>query len=292
MTIPSIYQPANYGSSAFVQGFLPQSWTNTTVVYGPGSARAYTSDWILEYPSNIAGAPGTITINTAVVGLNGTYPGTIASITPTTGVYMAPVYAVGNSSGTTDGSLVSTNNVIPALVIATASTGFVPAGNDMFRQVGFVFINSSGNLVPYAMSGHYQNRTVTLQDAILVLNGGAVIGPTKVDMQIGTLSSPSTNYYLPYSSTKALNLRVAFTNNTNDDTGFIVPHGLTVASIPPTLFQGPVNTVIATYSSVVIAPGNDAGNCAVDYSVSATDCAMSIWLAGFDYNLPWNGSVG
>jgi hypothetical protein len=290
MAIPSIYQPANYGSSAFIQGFLPQSWTNTTVVYGPGSARAYCSDWILEYPANIAGAPGTITINTATVGLNGTYPGTIASITPTTGVHLARVYAVGNSSGTTDGSLSNNTNVIPALVIATATTGFVPPGNDMFREVGFVLVNSSGNLVPYAMNGNYQYRSVMLQDALEILTAGVATTPTKVDVAIGTLTSPSTTYYLPSSIVHNIDIAYDYTPNSATDVLSLIPFGLTSATRAPVIIK--TNGTALVKGNLTMPVGNDSGNAAINYSTTSGSDSANLWLAGFDYNLPWQGAVG
>jgi hypothetical protein len=290
MTIPSIYQPANYGSFGFIEGFLPQSWTTTTAVYGAGSARAYCSDWVLEYPSNIAGAPGNITINTAVIGLNGCYPNPISAVTPSTGIQLVPVYAVGNSSGTTDGSLNSNTNVIPALVIATAATGFVPAGNDMFRQVGFVLVNTSGQLVPYAMNGNYANRTVTLQDGIEFLTGGAVAGPTTVPIAIGTLTSPSTTYYLPYGIVKNVNIGYAFTPNAAADVASLIPYGLTSGTRAPVIIKA--SAAVQVEGNVIMAVGNDLGNAAVNYSLTSTSDVLSLWLSGFDYNLPWNGSVG
>lgn len=295
MTDLSIYAPADIATFAFVEGYLPTAFTNTTVTFGQGSARSYTSDWTLAYPGNIQGVPGSITINTAVVGANGCYPLPLSAVTPSAGVAVLPVFAVGDSSGTTEGSLNALNGVVPALVISTAgysattglpNVGFVPAGLDSYRWVGVVVVNSSGVLVPYAINGNYNSRQLMFQDAQLVLSAGALVGPTKVDLKLGDATNGGI---LPFGIVQSVNILAEFTNNTADDTGFLIPFGLTSGSQPPIMLKGSVATV-PVWDNVVMAVGNDSGTAAINYSVSATDCTLSLWVAGFTFNPPFLGS--
>jgi len=282
----SIYQPADFASPAFVQGFLPTAFTTTTVTFAPGSARSYTSDWVGEYTGFTPGAPGSITINTAVIGANGTFPTGIAAITPATGLNMAPVYLVSNSAGTTDGSL--NGLVIPAMVIATTATGFVPDGYDSYREIGFVLVDNAGHLVAYSINGNYERRSVMLQDRQVLLAGGAATTPTKVDIIFGVGGNA-----LAYNRVCNLNLLTTFTNNTNDDTASLIPFGLTAASLPPVVLQGQVNAVAVT-QNVIMNAGLDTGTngAAINYNVSAGDCTLSLWLSGFDYNMPFSNMQG
>lgn len=275
----SIYGPANFQSPAFLQGIKPTSFTNTTAVYSVGSARAFTNDWVMEYPGTIANLPGSITINTATIGINGCYPLALSAVTPVGGLAFVPVYFCGSSSGTTDGSL-SPLNGAPGLVIATSSTGFAPPGYEVFRQVGFVLVNSTGNLVPYAMGGNYLDRTVILQDAQQTLSAGAVVGPTKVDLILGTSGSN-----LPSASISAVNLLYTFTPNNAADVATLIPHGLTSGSKAPIEIK--TNGTAAVTGNVQIVPGNDAGICAVDYGLTSTSDSLSLWIAGFTFSAPF-----
>jgi hypothetical protein len=276
MSYPSIYGAADFQTNLWVQGFLPTSFTNTTAVFGPGSARSLNSDWVIQYPGLVPNVPGNITINTAVVGPNGTYPGTIAAITPGSGVQLAPVYLISNSAGTTDGGL-NPGSKGPALVIATAATGFVPPGYDMYVCVGFVIVaTSTGYLVPYAMSGNFNARSVMLQDAQSVLSAGAVVGPTAVSLSLLTpLATAIQNVALLYT----------FTPNSAADVATLIPYGLTSATKAPV--QVKASGSAAVTGNVVLPVGLNAGVPTVNYGLTSTSDALSLWISGFTFNLPF-----
>src|ERR1700678_614616 len=132
---PNIYTPTNLASPAWVQGFIPVSFTNTVATFSIGSARALNGESIIEYPGSIQNLPGQIALDTTVVGAGGCFPLPIASVVPESGFVTLPVYACYNSAGTTGGSLNS--NIAPIFIISTAgngpfppATGFVPSGYD------------------------------------------------------------------------------------------------------------------------------------------------------------------
>jgi hypothetical protein len=293
----SIYQPANLTSLAFIQSFLPTSFTATTVVFSQGAARSYASDWVMDYTGTIQGLPGEITVDVTTIGVNGCFPVALSAVTPSAGFAVLPVFAVGNSSGVTNGSLDPLNTIVPGLVVSTTgydatsglpNPGFVPAGYDSYRFVGIVVIDDTGALIPYAMNGSYNSRQVMFKDALQVLSAGALVGPTKVDLRLG---DPTNGGILPSSIVQSVNILAEFTNNTADDTAYLIPFGLTSTSQPPIMLKGSANTV-PVWSNVVMAVGNDSGIAAIDYSVSATDCTLSLWLAGFTFNPPFLGGAG
>lgn len=273
MVAENIYTTPDFTTTAFVQGFKPEAFTDTTITFGPGSARALNNTWIMEYPSNIPNVPGEITVNTAVQGVNGCWPLPIASVVPESGFIILPVYIIGNSSGTTSGSLNA--NIEPAMIIATAATNFVLPGYNVYRQIGIVVLDSSGNLVPYGMQGDYETRTVTLAQAQAFLTGGNATSRTQISIS-----------FLPYNMVKSINVLYTYTPANVINVATMAPAGA------PTLTPAPIqvrNSAAAQANgNFQMAAGQDSsGNCAIEYSVTGAGDALSLFLAGFEFNMPF-----
>lgn len=276
----NLYSPANFSGFAFVQGFRPESFTSTTAVFGPGSVRGFANDLIIEYTGFGNNLPSQITINAAIVGPNGCFPNALSAVTPAGGLALVPVYAVGNSGGTSGGSLSNSAGVVAALVIGTAATGFIPAGYDTARIVGYVVVNSSGALVPYAMSGNYNSRSLMLQDAALILSAGAATTATKVDLILGASGGA-----LPFQAIGNVNILYSFTPNSAADIASLIPHGLTSASKAPVEIK--TNGTVIVTGNVSMPAGNDAGTAAIDYLVTSASDSLSLWVSGFDISIPF-----
>ena len=260
-----VYGLPDYQSGLFLQGFIPQSFTNTTMVIGPGSARSITSDWVIEYPGNVPNQPGDITINTAVIGANGVFPLALSTITPGSSIAGAPVYLIGDSSGKN----------VPGCVIATAAVGFVPSGYDMFVQIGLAFINSSGNLVPYICNGWYNDKQIMFADAVEILAAGASETIATVDIS-----------FLPANCIGNVNLLYTFTPGAAADTASLIPLGLTSTSKYPVEIKAAA--ALAQTGNFTMQVGSDAaeGNvAAIRYLVSGSD-TLSLWVSGFQFTVP------
>lgn len=271
----NIYYPTDYATPLFVQGLYPIAFTTTTVEWHVGAARANATGFIMEYTGVDSNVPGTITIDTSVLGANGCYPFAISAVTPVSGLNIRPVYMIGKSSGTTGGSLNS--NVAPAMVIATGDTNFVPAGYDVFQEVGFVVINSSGELVEYAIHGYRNIREVMFQDPIQVLNAGNSTTADQIDL------SP-----LRVNGTLKVNLQIDFTPAAVGNILSLAPTGLSPASTYPVRVKA---AAAAEQINMVEMPvGYDSANAvpSIDYLVSAAGDAATIYVAGFTYEVPIN----
>ncbi len=278
----TLYTPQVLDTPAFVQGFSPLTFTTTTMTVSAGAARAITNEWVLEYPGNIPNVPGFLTVSISTLGVGGCYP--VLPTAPASGkLAMYPLYIVGNSSGTTGGSLNA--NVVPGLVIATADQGFIPYPNDVAQCIGFVLLNDAGQLVPYSINGPYNNRQVMLQDAMPILVAGAVVGPTVVPITFGV--STGGNLLAKYVS--SVNLLYAFTPNAAADIATLIPTGLTSASVAPVEIK--TNGTAAVRGNVIMPVGTTTvggvtGVAAVSYGLTSTSDSLSLWLSGFAFNPP------
>src|SRR6202008_3537617 len=93
--------------------------------------------------------------------------------------------------------------------------------------VGFVLVNSSGNLVPYAMGGNYNRRNVMLQDAIQVLSAGN-------DTTFTTLNLSSLSQIVPGADNCVdVDILYSYTPVAAASTLDLAPFGLTVSGTSP-----------------------------------------------------------
>lgn len=265
---------------AFVQGYKIQSFDSaTTVTFGQGGARALENDAGIVYDGSINSVPGNIQVDISTVGLNGCYPLAISAVTPVSGIAILPVYAVMNTSGTTGGSL--NPQIVPGLVVATARTGFLPAGFDAFRQVGIIIIDSTGSLVKFASTGNYNSRHIMLNNAIQVLTGGTSTG-AEVILDL-----------LPFNSTSYVNLLYTFTPAAATDVASLIPMGLDVSTQSPVEIK--TNGTVAVTGNVIMPIGKhvvsnptypvDSEVASVYYGVTSSS-PLSLWIAGFGLELP------
>lgn len=257
-----IYGQPDFQSALFIQGFVPQSFTNTTMVIGPGSARSLNSDWVIEYSGNIPNEPGNITIDTTNVGINGVFPLPLSAITPVSSIASGRVYIIGDSSGKN----------LPGAIIATADTDFVPDGYDMYTQIGLAFVNSSGNLVPYICTGNYNTKEIMFADGVLALNAGAASTITTVSLA-----------FLPSDCVSSVNLLYTFTPASAADSASLIPFGLTSGSKYPVEIKAAA--AAAQTGNLSMPVGDNSDVAAIRYLVSGSD-TLSLWVAGFQFTTP------
>lgn len=263
MTTANFSQIQNWGSSASLMGYEFARTAATTFTLSQGSARAFGSDFMIEYPGNLVGLPSSLTVTVTTTGINGCYPNAIGTPSETT-VY--PVIMLGDSSGKNT----------PGAVIYTGSdwtTGnFLVSGYDSFRIVNIVIINTSAQVVPLLQKGSYEDRFYQLADAIIVLNAGAATTATGVDL------TASGGVVVP-GWCKTVQILYAYTPNSAANILKVTPTGLTSTTYP---VQVKASGAAAVNGTFLIAPGiNSSSNASIDY-LGATSDATSLYVSGFE----------
>ena len=273
--VQTAQQPINlipdFNSFPGVSGFNLSVASNTTMTVTPGYARAFNNDFAISYPGSIPNLPANITINTAVVGANGVYPNSIASLGLTENTVFG-VYIIAKSSGTTDGSL--NPSVSPAAVIATGNN-FLPPGYDAFRRIGLAFINeSTGNLIVMNQAGNANERVYMLEAPVQVLSAGASTTFAHVDLTVN--GGP----VLPEADVEVI-MQIAFTANAAGDTVTLQPYGQTGSTV---VVAAPAGALMEL-NQTILTGLNTSGNAAIDYKVSSGSDAVTLNVAGFKDSL-------
>lgn len=264
-----------YQSNPFVSGYEMAVTGNTTLTVNSGAARALTNNYIIQYPSFSPSVPGVITVDVSTVGLNGCFPVSIASLGLSYNT-LFPVYVIANSSGTfaansIDASTPTFSSAGPAVVVATGSN-FLPNGFDMFRRIGWVFIDeSNGHLINMVQSGHGNDRTYLIPAPVAALSGGNQTGATAVDLSVHS-------GVVPASAGIIVTLSVAFTANSAGDYCELTPYNL--SSVAGVTVASPA-AALMTVNQDIITGVNSSGNAAINYLVSSGSDALTLSVSGF-----------
>lgn len=268
----------DYSSSAFVNGFNLTIASSTTFTLSPGSARALTSDYVIQYPSFEPGVPANITVNVSTVGLNGCWPVSIASLALANDT-LFPVYVCANQSGTTGGSL-NANAAQVGAFLFTGGTLSLPGGNNQYRRVGWAYIDhSTGNLLPLVQFGNANERTYLLQNPVTALSAGAETTATAID-----LTNNSGVGVVP-PAVVSVNLNVSLTGNAAAAYARLQPFNLTASSVTPTqLVTTTASQPLATNMNMVVGL-NASGNASIKYLVNNSGSALTLLVAGFTESL-------
>lgn len=279
----TIYGRTEFGSPAFVQGFTLSSNTATVSTYTAGSARAVTSDFVMEYNGFLPGLPATLSVDLTVNGAGGCWPVPMATAKPASNMNFFPVYLVANSAGTTGGSL--SNVVAPALVIATASTGFVPEGYDSYQLIDYVLVNSTPNFISRQVTGHYNSRDVMFNSRInLVIAGNATAAAA---LPINGVFTQITN--IP--NLTKMRLLTSYTPATAGNDLDIYPGLGSYYTDAPIVFTGPVISVQVINPVEVPAFLNASGVPTVSYNVAASGDSVNIYCVGYSFDIPFPSAV-
>lgn len=268
--VPNFSTVPDYQSNPFITGLEITVTGNTTFTVNSGSARALTSDFVMQYPGYLPGLPTFITADISTVGENGCFPSSIASLGLASDT-MFPVYLIANSGGTTGGSLDS--NVAPVVVVATGNN-FLPAGFDAFRRIGWVYVDSgTGNLIYMAQSGKSNNREYRLNGGPVAVNAGSATTATSVDLTTG-------DGIIPPSS--GISIILGFVLNGNAAGAYVrtFPTGHTSTSAMAGVIT-PVTSQNLGVSGEIISGVNASGNASIDYLVNNASTTVTIVVSGF-----------
>jgi len=232
-----------------VKGFKVARASNTTLTVTAGVCRDSTGIFDMSLAS-------TTTINTAVVGKNGIDTGTFAAST----VYA--VHVVNDSTG----------HILPGCIISTsASAPVLPTGYDIFRRIGWAVTDSSTHFLVLVQTGEGMVRRYEFDTMQQILNGGAQIVSTAIDLSA----------YVPALQDMPIGLSCSITPNTAGNYVKVRQVGSSSTSTP--LISGDVKSV-ATLTPASVLVGLSTGTPEIEYHVSEATDTASIYLQYFvDY---------
>ena len=257
-------------SDPFITGFNYQYLTATTFSISPGAARAYTSDFVIQYPATLPGLPSSIIVDTTTIGAGGCYPISAALAAPTNDTSFG-IYAIGKSSGTTDGSL--NNNVSASVVVATGNN-FLPAGYDSWRRIGTVYITAgTNNQILMFQDGFDLNRNYSLQSFVPIVTGGASTSLALVD--VSAVEGPCNPFF-----TSQVGIQTVFTPAAAGNQISFAPSNVTGGNTVRFAGQVAAVAIIETFN---MTPSIVSGDAAIYYAVTAG--TMNAHVNGFQESL-------
>lgn len=197
----------------------------------------------------IDAATGTVTINTAAIGVAGLDIGSMANNT------FYAVYAIGDSTGVEAGS---------ALISANLSAPLLPAGYDMYFRIGYIKSSGAAAILPFRQDGVGLDRWMWYDAAIATsITAGASATFAPVDASTG----------LPASTPTMVNWLCVFAPTAAADKLVLVP-GTSTATLGYASASGDVAGVAHTVN--LICPTDSPSTDAIDYKVTGSGVAISV----------------
>lgn len=217
--------------------------TTTTLTMAAGRARnsSNEADIILETG---------VTINSAVVGINGIDDGTFAANK------MYRVFAVGDS----------TFNNTSGAIISESDTPNLPAGYDMYRLRAYWLTNGSTQFALGAYSGSGKTIDFWYEAGIAELSGGSSATLATVDLA-SSVPPLATNVFFD----------VIYTPNGATDVAEFIPYGSAATS---GIVRFGTGVAGAQRASQVIPCGLNSGSPAIQYKVTSGD-TLTLNTQGF-----------
>lgn len=193
-----------------------------------------------------------VTINTAQTGVNGLDQGTL------TNDKFYAVFVIGDS----------TKYQETAGLFSLSTDPILPFGYDMFRRVGWIRIDSSGDIVNFIQYGKGEKRKYYLDISFEVINTGTDTAFTEIDFSTA----------VPAINTEAI-CEVAYLGSTDSDLVEFNPFGFSAA--PGVIRIN--NNDTAKIASLTLPVALDAGVPKLLYKVAAAT-SVTITVGGFfDY---------
>jgi hypothetical protein len=246
---PIVNQPSLYVTNLE----CAQSGT-LTLQLNTGAARdsTNTNDLILTTPQQIS---------VAVSGVNGLDTGTIAAST------FYACFIIGDSSN---------KKPTAGLISLSATTPTLPFGYDIFRRVGWTYMNSSAQPVKFWTMGTNESRTYyyNVSSQIAILTAGTATSFATVS------AAPAVPISNPQGTTEALfNLTYVSASSANE-----VDFGIVVAAGPFKLLTVSNGAASTTIQPIWLPVRLNAGVPAIAYQTTSGSDAVTLTCAGFrDY---------
>lgn len=239
---------------SYIKGLTADFATVTTLTLNTGSC----SD-SLNFIDMVV--PTAITISGTAEGKNGIDD---AAVLTASSIYY--VFVIGDSSGFN----------FPAGLISLSSTApKLPYGYDCFRMVDIKATNSVPNFILSYTNGRYEDREFIYDAPVLVLNGGTQNSFTAVSLVnvVAPIGTPDVHFVAsitPVASTGAGD-SIALRPTGSSSAGFAILSGSVAAK--------------AQIADLECTAFVSSGHQAVDYTLTATGDAASLWVKSFTYNV-------
>lgn len=178
---------------------LAVSWASNTTL---GVAVGNCSDAQNVFDISLATA---LTINTALIGVNGMDTGTLAAST----VYY--VHLIGDYMN---------SNPTAAVLSLSATNPYLPVGYEISRRIGWAVTDGSTHFVLMYQSGSGSNRTYVFDEPLSILTSGTQTAFTAIDLstKIPALDNMLVNVemiFTPAAASNTANLRSGGSSATN-----------------------------------------------------------------------------
>jgi hypothetical protein len=196
------------------------SWaSNTTLTVAAIACRDSTNVYDLTTTS-------TLTINAAVVGVNGIDTGAFAASK------CYAVFIIGDSAGF---------NTPKALISLSATAPVMPTGYDILRRIGWAFSDGSTHFVVIYQSGTGKRRVYTFDEPISAISSGTSATFLAVDL----------SNQVPAVDNLVLTIQAAFTPNAANDAAYIRAGGSSATN--GCVLSGPVAAKVASGQITTVA---------------------------------------
>lgn len=246
MTNVALYNAPNL----YINGLGISFLTSTTFQVASGATRNSTNVNDIILPANVV-------VNTAIQGINGLDQGTIAATT----IYS--VYAIGDSS--------QNNTAGAVLSLASSSAPLLPFGYDMYRLIGHLRTDGSGNLLPGVQTGSGSTRIWTFDSRIQVVNAGSST----------SYASINCSTVVPADTVGRIYLMVQYTPNAAGNTVNIRRNGSADAN-GSTILSGVVASVAQWFSPMWIPLPSSA---IFNYKVSSASDSVTMYIVAYEDQL-------
>lgn len=236
--------------------------SNTTIKIGYGRCLDSTNTFDLVVDSSNTTA-SYITINSATTGVNGLDTGALAQ-----GLYY--VYLIGDST-----RMHKTYGILSATVPATGP--ILPTGYDCFKDVGVAVADSNPYFVILTESGKGTDRKFTYDTAQLVLNAGTAYAD---------YAAVSLTGIVPPVADEMVTFQASITPVASTGAGDSISLRQTgsAATTVGAILSGDV-AAVATKGQLECPCGIASSVAKVDYKLTATGDAGSLWVSSFTYSL-------
>jgi hypothetical protein len=256
-----------YGSEPFISGFELELTGDRTFTLSPGSARAFTSDFVISYdPYTVPNLPPKLTVDLNTTGALGCYPTPLANLNITDWTSYG-VYLLGDTSNTNP----------PTVIVATGNNFMLP-GYQVWRRVGTIYIaHNTLNLLKLTQAGAGNTRTYNLTDEF----GSANYGPASFFLvPLSTGRAPCN----PSITTHATFSRGLIAGST-DSYGAISTTDDPISVRLPFTMRSTVPFIQLRDQVTVPVSLDENGNSAVYVTVSGVDTSFNVAFIGWTEDL-------
>ncbi len=258
---------ANFQTSAVLNGLNIQHASTTTFTVSAGAARAYATNSIISFPSNLPRPSYTATVDCETLGALGCWPELPATAAPSLDTAF-PVYLLGDNSGKNE----------PTIIVATGDN-FLLDGYNEWRRIGQVHFDAGTNNLKFnVVSGNSLERQYQYLSTLSVVSAGNAELYTLVNLS-------GTNFPCNSEFVTKIDLQIKYTPATAATNTFqIVTSSAPISSGAPVIVKS-VADGVQYVGNVSLVPDINSGTTSFYYRVSNAADSVDIRLVGYTESL-------